>query len=68
MPGDSSCSQWVEQSAREVVISHGSGCRATRSGNLIEKGLTYKKETFREREEKEVQWQIEDHWGVTVFQ
>ena len=68
MPGDSSCSQWVEQSAREVVISHGSGFRATRSGNLIEKGLTYKKETFREREEKEGQWQIEDHWGVTVFQ
>ena len=52
MPGDSSCSQWVEQSEREVVISHGSGCRATRSGNLIEKGLTYKKETFRERERR----------------
>ena len=43
-PGDSSCSQWVEQSAREVVIPHGSGGRPTRSRNLTEKGLAYKKE------------------------
>ena len=28
VPGDSSCSQWVEQSAREVVVPHGSEGRA----------------------------------------
>ena len=52
MPGDSSCSQWVEQSAKEVVVPHGSEGRATRSRNLTEKGLSYKKETLRERRRK----------------
>ena len=52
MPGDSSCSQWVEQSAREIVIPHGSGGRPTRSRNLTEKRLAYKKETRRERRRK----------------
>ena len=47
MPGDSSCSQWLEQSAREVVILHVSQGRALRSRNLIEKGLTYKKKSLR---------------------
>ena len=49
VPSDSSCSQWVEQSAREDVIRHVSRSRATRSRNLTEKGLAYKKETLRER-------------------
>ena len=49
MPGNSSCLQWVELSAREVVIPHGSLGRATRSINLTEKALVYKKETLRER-------------------
>ena len=52
VPGDSSCSQWVEQSAREDVIRHGNIGRATRSRNLTEKGLAYKKETLRERRRK----------------
>ena len=52
VPGDSSCSQWVEQSAREVVVPHGSEGRATRSRNLTEKGLSYKKETLRARRRK----------------
>ena len=51
MTGDSSCSQWVEQSAREVVVPHGSEGRATRSRNLTEKGLAYKKR-LSEREKK----------------
>ena len=45
MPGDSSCSQWVEQSVWEFVIPHGSEGRATRYRNLTENGLAYKKET-----------------------
>ena len=49
VPGDSSCSQWVEQSAKEVIIPHGREGRATRSRNLTEKCLVYKKETLRER-------------------
>ena len=49
---DSSCSQWVEQSVRKNIIPHGSGGRATRSRNLTEKGLEYKKETLRERRRK----------------
>ena len=52
VPGDSSCSQWVEQSAREDVIRHGNRGRATRSRNFTEKGLAYKKETLRERRRK----------------
>ena len=52
MPGDSSCSQWVEKSAREIAIPHGSGGRPTRSRNLTERGLAYKKETLRERRRK----------------
>ena len=52
VPGDSSCLQWVEQSARKVVIPHGSEDRETRSRNLSEKGLAYKKETLRERRRK----------------
>ena len=48
VPGDSSCSQWV----REIVVPHGSEGRATRSRKLTEKGLTYKKETLRERRRK----------------
>ena len=52
VPSDSSCSQWVEQSAREDVIRHVSRSRATRSRNLTEKGLAYKKETLRERRRK----------------
>ena len=47
--GDSSC---VEQSAREIVFRHGSVGRATRSRNLTEKGLAYKKKTLRERRRK----------------
>ena len=31
VPGDSSCSQWVERCAREDAIPHGSRDRATRS-------------------------------------
>ena len=49
VPGDSSCSQWVEQSAREGIIRHGNSGRATRSRNPTEKGLAYKKENLRER-------------------
>ena len=52
VPGDSSCSQWVEQSAREVFIPHGSDGRATISRNLTEKGLAYMKETLREKRRK----------------
>ena len=43
MSGDSSYSQWVEQSAREAVIPHRSEVRGTRSRNLTEKGLAYKR-------------------------
>ena len=50
--GDSLCSQWVEQSAREDVIQQGNIGRATRSRNFTEKGLAYKKETLRERRRK----------------
>ena len=53
VPGDSSYSQWVEQSAREDIIRHGNRGRATRSRTLTEKGLAYKKETLRERERAE---------------
>ena len=52
VPGDSSCSQWVEQSAREDIIQHGNRGRATRSRNLTEKGLAQKKETLKERRKK----------------
>ena len=52
VPGDSSCSQLVEQSAREFVVPHGSEGRGTRSRNLTEKGLAYKEETLRERRRK----------------
>ena len=52
VPGDSSCSQWVEQSAREDVNPHGSRGRAARSRKLTEKVLAYKKETLRERRRK----------------
>ena len=52
VPGDSSCSQWVEQSAREDIIRRGNRGRATRYRNLTEKGLPYKKETLRERRRK----------------
>ena len=52
MPDDSSCSQWVEQSARKAVIPHGSEDRARRYRNLTKKGLTYKKENLRERKRK----------------
>ena len=59
VPGDSSCSQWVEQSAThstmqppEDVMRQGNIGRATRSRNLTEKGLAYKKETLRERRRK----------------
>ena len=52
MPGDSSCSQWLEQSARGVVILHVSQGRALRSRNLIEKGLTYKKKSLRAERSK----------------
>ena len=37
VPGDISRSQWFEQSAREVIIPHGTEGRVTRSRNLIEK-------------------------------
>ena len=50
--GDSSCSQWVERSAREVVVPHGSEGRATRSKNLTEKGLAYKKRLSERGEER----------------
>ena len=50
--GDNLCSQWVEQSAREDIIQHGNRGRATRSTNLTEKSLAYKKETFRETRRK----------------
>ena len=46
---DSSC---IEQSAREIVFRHISEGRATRSRNLTEKGLAYKKKTLRERRRK----------------
>ena len=52
MPGDSSCSQWVEQSAWEDVMRQGNIGRATRSRNLTEKGLAYKRETLTERRRK----------------
>ena len=52
MPGGSSCSQWVEQSAWEDVMRQGNIGRATRSRNLTEKGLAYKKETLTERRRK----------------
>ena len=52
VPGDSSCSQWVEQSAREDLIQQSNIGRATRSRNFTEKGLAYKKETLRERRRK----------------
>ena len=52
MPGDSSCSQSVEQSAREVVITYGSEGWAAGPRNLTEKGFTYKKETLRKRKRK----------------
>ena len=52
VPGDSSCSQWVEQSAWEDVMRQGNIGRATRSRNLTEKGLAYKKETLTERRRK----------------
>ena len=39
VPDDSSCSQWVEQSAREDIIQHGNRGRATRSRNVTEKDL-----------------------------
>ena len=49
MPGDSSCLQWVEKNGREVVIPDVGEGRSTRSRDLTEKGLAYKKETLRER-------------------
>ena len=52
VPGDSSCSQLVEQRAGEVVVPHGSEGRGTRSRNFTEEGLAYKKETLRERRRK----------------
>ena len=52
MPGDSSCSQWVEKNGREAVIPDVGEGRSTRSRNLTEKGLAYKKETLRERRRK----------------
>ena len=52
MSGDNLCSQWVEQSAREDIIQHGNRGRATRSTNLTEKSLAYKKETLRETRRK----------------
>ena len=39
VPDDSSCSQWVEQSARKDIIQHGNRGRATRSRNVTEKDL-----------------------------
>ena len=39
VPDGSSCSQWVEQSAREDIIQHGNRGRATRSRNVTEKDL-----------------------------
>ena len=52
MPGDSACSQWVEQSARKTAIPHGSEDRARRYRNLTKKGLKYKKESLREKRRK----------------
>ena len=52
MPGDSSCSQWVKKNGREVVIPDVGEGRSTRSRNLTEKGLTYKKEALREKRRK----------------
>ena len=52
MPGSSSCSQWVEKNGREVAIPDAGEGRSTRSRNLTEKGLEYKKETLRERRRK----------------
>ena len=43
IPGGNSWSQWVEQSAREVVITFASDGRAARSRNLTETGLAYKR-------------------------
>ena len=45
VPGDSSCSQWVEQSAREVRVEQ-------QDLETSNEGLAYKKETFRERRKK----------------
>ena len=52
LPGDSSCSQWFEQRAREVVIPQGSEGRGTRPRNLTGKDFAYKKETLRDRRKK----------------
>ena len=50
--GDNLCSQWVEQSASEDIIQCDNRGRATRSTNLTEKSLAYKKETLRETRRK----------------
>ena len=70
VPGDSLCSQWVKQKAREDVIRHGNIGRATRSGNFAEKGLAYKKETQREEKEdqRQIDQKVQHHQGLTVFQ
>ena len=47
-----SCSQWIQQCAREVFIPHGIENRATRYRKLTEKGLAYNKESLRERRSK----------------
>ena len=49
MPGDSSCSQWVEKNGREVAIPDVGEGRSKRFRNFTEKELAYKKETLRER-------------------
>ena len=66
MSGDSSCSQWVEKNGREVFIPDVGEGRSTRSRNLIEKRLAYKKETLRERRRK-INGRIYNR-GFTLFE
>ena len=52
VPGDSSCSQWVEQSAREDVNPHGSRGRAARSRNSLRRVWRTRKKLSERREER----------------
>ena len=55
VPGESTCSKWVEQSRREAAILDNYQEGFTRSRKMKMKGLLQKKNTLREREKKKNQ-------------
>ena len=52
VPGESTCSKWVEQSRREAAILDNYQEGFTRSRKMTMKGLLQKKNTLREREQE----------------